>query len=183
MITKNLDEYFNPQINKLEKLKKQKELLEKFSGEILIYPSRGGCEFVSKNYALADKIQISKEFGDYDTLGAFWKIEESKDNQICYFDFQFELKDEESEMMLPISCRHEHSFEADYMNVIYQIFHSTSKADHYTDWDIFRTVYSRPVDAIIEFYQNQGVKKDLLLDLYTQINEIRTQHPEEIKRF
>ncbi len=200
-MTKKLEEYFKPKIEEferiknqteilenLEKLKNQTEILRKFSGEILVETltderlvghSRKSFqreEFISRDYSLAEKIKIEEARGRYNYSG----INYSDEDKFCIFDFYFELKDENSKLMMPIFCRHEHDVGPyDYLNVIYQTKHTVSGASLHGDWERYQRTHPVHVDKIIEFYQNHGVKKDLLLSLYNQINEIRKKNPEE----
>jgi hypothetical protein len=183
MITKSLDEHFKSKLEEFEKLKRQKELLEKFPGKILIetltdegplgIDSRSFKreEFVSKDYSLAEKIQIVDGCGYYTPRG----IEDSNNNYFSIFNLYFELKDDNSGLCLPVYCREEKAGLEEGINEIYTM--NTYYSGHYDEFETAMRFHPRPLDEIIDFYKNQGVKKELLFDLYTQIHDIRKEKP------
>jgi len=182
MITKDLENYFKPKIEELEKLKRQKELLEKFPGEIFIETltdegplsidskSLKRTEFVSRDYSLADRFKIIEGFGHYNG----YRVNYSNDDRFCILDLYFELDDDKSDLILPIHCRHE-NISLDEMNIIYRTF--TSYSGHYYEFDNKRRFHPKPLDEIIRFYESRGVKKELLFEVYSKLNEIRKENP------
>ncbi len=184
MVTKNLDEHFKPKLDELEKIKRQKELLEKFPGELFIDTltdqlsgynerDRKRAECITRDYSLAEKIQIMNLSGHYTPGG----VKDSDDEEFCIFNLYFELKDDKYNLCIPVYCRHE-NLEFDKMNVIYNTH--TSYRGHYDEFETTRRFHPKPLDEIISFYEIKGVKKELLFDLYTQINDLRKAKPAEI---
>lgn len=182
MKTKNLDNYFNPKLEELEKLKIQKELIEAFPGEIFIETLIDETpfsvdssdlkreEFVSRDYSLANKFQIINGFGYYNGH----RISSSNNNRFCIFDLYFELKHDKSDLILPVHCRHE-DIGMDERNIIYKTH--TSFSGHYDEFETTRRFHPVPLNELVDFYDNQGLNQALLFNLYTKINDIRKECP------
>lgn len=165
MERKSIEQYFNPKIEGFDKIKEQKRTLDNFNGEVFIDNSLGYERFVSENFSLANKIDI--DITGYDKSRLFY--------------LYFELPIEKTENSVRVYCR-DSELQSDLMNVVYER-ESEEGRGHYDTPTFVTTRHPVTTIKILNYYKELGVKKDLVSKIKDEIEFIRKEASEGVKRY
>lgn len=146
---KSLEEYIAEQTQKAEEIKKELDILKNIDLKLFVAQNANGCkEFETRDYSLADSVEL-KPVSDC-----------GNDYQMINFVYGFAT----AQGSLVIYCRHEE-------------WHSDDKrfAQCSTPDIIYTDTFRHPIPVLLEFYEKQGVKPELLASLKEKLEDLHSK--------